>query len=115
MANNEYRKLPIGIQSFNKIREENYLYVDKTDIIWDLANKGLKYNYLSRPRRFGKSVLIDTLQCGGIPCIFFFSWLFLLHLLLLLLFYPKINCIFASVFKTYYNLSISDIDVSNNM
>ena len=38
MANNEYRKLPIGIQSFNKIREENYLYVDKTDIIWDLAN-----------------------------------------------------------------------------
>lgn len=66
MANNEYRKLPIGIQSFNKIREENYLYVDKTDIIWDLANKGLKYNYLSRPRRFGKSVLIDMLQCGGV-------------------------------------------------
>ena len=63
MANNEYRKLPIGIQSFNKIREENYLYVDKTDIIWDLANKGKQYNYLSRPRRFGKSVLIDTLQC----------------------------------------------------
>ena len=47
MANNEYRKLPIGIQSFNKIREENYLYVDKTDIIWDLANKGRRYNYLS--------------------------------------------------------------------
>ena len=63
MANNEYRKLPIGIQSFNKIREEKYLYVDKTDIIWDLANKGRRYNYLSRPRRFGKSVLIDTLQC----------------------------------------------------
>ena len=63
MANNEYRKQPIGIQSFNKIREENYLYVDKTDIIWDLANKGRRYNYLSRPRRFGKSVLIDTLQC----------------------------------------------------
>ena len=63
MANNEYRKLPIGIQSFNKIREENYLYVDKTDIIWKLANKGKQYNYLSRPRRFGKSVLVDTLQC----------------------------------------------------
>ena len=63
MANNEYRKLPIGIQSFNKIREENYLYVDKTDIIWDLANNGKQYNYLSRPRRFGKSVLVDTLQC----------------------------------------------------
>lgn len=63
MANNEYRKQPTGIQAFNIIREERYLYVDKTDIIWDLANKGRRYNYLSRPRRFGKSVLIDTLQC----------------------------------------------------
>ncbi len=56
------RRLPVGIQSFNVIRKENYLYVDKTDLIWNLANKGNKYNYLSRPRRFGKSVLIDTLQ-----------------------------------------------------
>ena len=63
MTNYNLRKLPAGIQSFKKIREENYLYVDKTDIIWDLANKGRRYNYLSRPRRFGKSVLIDTLQC----------------------------------------------------
>ena len=62
MANNEYRKLPVGIQSFNVIREEGYLYVDKTDMVWKLANQGLKYNYLSRPRRFGKSVLVDTLQ-----------------------------------------------------
>ena len=62
MANNECRKLPVGIQSFNKIREEGYLYVDKSDIIWKLANNGKQYNYLSRPRRFGKSVLIDTLQ-----------------------------------------------------
>ncbi len=62
MANNEYRKLPVGIQSFNKIREEGYLYVDKSDIIWKLANNGKQYNYLSRPRRFGKSVLVDTLQ-----------------------------------------------------
>ncbi len=62
IANNEYRKLPVGIQSFNVIREEGYLYVDKTDMIWKLANQGFKYNYLSRPRRFGKSVLIDTLQ-----------------------------------------------------
>ena len=62
MANNEYRKLPVGIQSFNVIREEGYLYVDKTNMIWKLANQGFKYNYLSRPRRFGKSVLVDTLQ-----------------------------------------------------
>ena len=56
------RRLPVGIQSFEEIRKEGYLYVDKTDLIWKLANKGKKYNYLSRPRRFGKSVLVDTLQ-----------------------------------------------------
>ena len=56
------RKLPVGIQSFEKIRKGGYLYVDKTDIIWQLANRGKKYNYLSRPRRFGKSVLVDTLE-----------------------------------------------------
>ncbi len=56
------RKLPAGIQSFKAIREEGYLYVDKSDIIWNLANRGKKYNYLSRPRRFGKSILVDTLQ-----------------------------------------------------
>ena len=56
------RKLPVGIQSFEEIRKDGYLYVDKTDIIWHLANRGNKYNYLSRPRRFGKSVLVDTLE-----------------------------------------------------
>ena len=56
------RKLPVGIQSFEEIRKDGYLYVDKTDIIWHLANRGRKYNYLSRPRRFGKSVLVDTLE-----------------------------------------------------
>lgn len=56
------RRLPVGIQSFKKIRKENYLYVDKSDIVWQLANNGLQYNYLSRPRRFGKSLLVDTLQ-----------------------------------------------------
>ena len=56
------RKLPAGIQSFKVIREEGYLYVDKSDIVWNLVNSGKKYNYLSRPRRFGKSILVDTLQ-----------------------------------------------------
>ena len=54
--------MPVGIQSFEKIREDGYLYVDKTDIIWQLANREKTYNYLSRPRRFGKSVLVDTLE-----------------------------------------------------
>ena len=62
MVETNDRKLPVGIQSFEEIRKGGYLYVDKTDIIWQLANRGKKYNYLSRPRRFGKSVLVDTLE-----------------------------------------------------
>lgn len=56
------RKLPAGIQSFKTIREEGYLYVDRNDVVWNLVNNGKKFNFLSRPRRFGKSVLVDTLQ-----------------------------------------------------
>ena len=56
------RRWPVGIQSFEEIRKGGYLYVDKTDMIWRLANRGKKYNYLSRPRRFGKSILVDTLR-----------------------------------------------------
>ena len=62
MAETRNRRLPVGIQSFEEIREGGYLYVDKTDIVWQLVNRGKKYNYLSRPRRFGKSVLVDTLE-----------------------------------------------------
>ncbi|WP_443702557.1 AAA family ATPase, partial [Prevotella sp.] len=62
MVETNEKKLPVGIQSFEKIRKEGYLYVDKTDIIWQLANRDKTYNYLSRPRRFGKSVLVDTLE-----------------------------------------------------
>ena len=62
MVETNNRRLPVGIQSFDVIRKEGYLYVDKSDIIWQLANSGKKYNYLSRPRRFGKSVLVDTLE-----------------------------------------------------
>ena len=62
MAKTKRRRLPVGIQSFKTIREEGYLYADKTDIVWDLANNGDRFTYLSRPRRFGKSLLVDTLQ-----------------------------------------------------
>ena len=62
MAGIKRRKLPVGIQSFNVIRKQNYVYVDKSDIVWELVNNGDKYNYLSRPRRFGKSLLVDTLH-----------------------------------------------------
>ena len=59
---NNMRRLPEGIQSFEMIRKGNYVYVDKTDLVWQLAN-GRMFNYLSRPRRFGKSLLVDTLRC----------------------------------------------------
>ena len=55
------RKLPIGIQSFEKIRNGNYLYVDKTELVYRLAVSEIPY-FLSRPRRFGKSLLISTLD-----------------------------------------------------
>ena len=55
------KKLPIGIQTFAKIRENNYYYVDKTGIIIDLIAQG-SYYFLSRPRRFGKSLFLDTLK-----------------------------------------------------
>lgn len=55
------KKLPIGIQRFRDIIQENYLYVDKTKQIYELISQGKLY-FLSRPRRFGKSLLISTLQ-----------------------------------------------------
>ncbi len=55
-------KYPVGIQTFEKIREGNYLYVDKTKYIVDFLNKGMTYVFLSRPRRFGKSLFASTLQ-----------------------------------------------------
>ena len=54
-------KLPIGIQTFREIREEGYYYVDKTAYMHRLANEG-KHYFLSRPRRFGKSLFLDTLK-----------------------------------------------------
>ncbi len=55
-------KYPVGIQTFENIREGNYLYVDKTQYIVDFRIKGMKYIFLSRPRRFGKSLFASTLQ-----------------------------------------------------
>ena len=54
-------KYPIGIQTFEKIIEDGYIYVSKTDMVYSLANEGQIY-FLSRPRRFGKSLLLSTLK-----------------------------------------------------
>lgn len=54
-------KYPLGIQTFSEIREDNYVYLDKTALIYDLVTSGKVY-FLARPRRFGKSLLISTLE-----------------------------------------------------
>ncbi|GIV27775.1 MAG: hypothetical protein KatS3mg027_1589 [Bacteroidia bacterium] len=54
--------MPIGVQSFEEIRSGEYIYVDKTRYVFDLISSG-KYYFLSRPRRFGKSLLVDTMRC----------------------------------------------------
>ena len=55
------RKMPIGIQSFEKLRRENYVYIDKTEIMYRLVNTSNPY-FLSRPRRFGKSLMLSTME-----------------------------------------------------
>lgn len=54
-------KYPIGVQNFEGLRNDNYVYIDKTRYIYELVNSG-KYYFLSRPRRFGKSLLLSTIE-----------------------------------------------------
>jgi hypothetical protein len=56
------KKLPLGIQNFPEIRTADYVYIDKTPLAFKLVDSG-KYYFLSRPRRFGKSLFLDTLKC----------------------------------------------------
>ena len=55
------RRYPIGIQTFSRIIREGYVYIDKTDLIWHLAHYAT-FVFMSRPRRFGKSLLTSTLE-----------------------------------------------------
>ncbi len=55
------KKLPIGIQTFSAIREDNYVYIDKTPLVHQMVNSSGRF-FLSRPRRFGKSLLVDTFK-----------------------------------------------------
>lgn len=54
------RRYPVGIQTFSEIIKGNYVYIDKTDLVWEMTR--MKYVFLSRPRRFGKSLLSSTLH-----------------------------------------------------
>ncbi|MDY4881761.1 MAG: AAA family ATPase [Muribaculaceae bacterium] len=62
MEARKLKRCPIGIQTFSDIIEENYMYVDKTDLVYELAHGDSRYVFLSRPRRFGKSLLASTLH-----------------------------------------------------
>ena len=62
MERQQLQRCPVGIQTFSKLREEDYLYVDKTDLIYQLTHGASQYVFLSRPRRFGKSLLVSTLE-----------------------------------------------------
>jgi hypothetical protein len=55
------RKYPIGIQNFGEVRRDGYAYVDKTALMYKMMSEG-KYYFLSRPRRFGKSLFLSTLE-----------------------------------------------------
>ena len=56
-----YRRYPIGIQNFEDLRNNNCVYIDKTELIYKLTHSDKVY-FLSRPRRFGKSLLVSTLE-----------------------------------------------------
>ena len=58
----QQRLYPVGIQTFADIRNENYLYIDKTEYVYRMTHSGARYIFLSRPRRFGKSLLVSTLH-----------------------------------------------------
>ena len=62
MEARKLKRCPIGIQTFEKLITMDYLYVDKTDLVYELANSDSQYVFLSRPRRFGKSLLVSTLH-----------------------------------------------------
>lgn len=53
---------PVGVQTFEKLRKGDYFYADKTEYVYNMTHQGADYVFLSRPRRFGKSLLVSTLK-----------------------------------------------------
>lgn len=62
MAQLTRKRYPVGLQTFSELREKNYVYIDKTTYVYEMAHADAKYLFLSRPRRFGKSLLTSTLR-----------------------------------------------------
>ena len=62
MEQQRRRKYPVGIQTFSRLIREGYVYIDKTDLVWQMANEDNSFLFLARPRRFDKSLLASTLH-----------------------------------------------------
>ena len=62
MEQQQLKRCPIGIQTFEKVIEGNYLYIDKTEYIYRMAHGASNYYFLNRPHRFGKSLLVSTMH-----------------------------------------------------
>lgn len=62
MEQRDLKLYPVGIQTFQKLRGNDYLYIDKTEMIYRITHSASNYVFLSRPRRFGKSLLVSTLH-----------------------------------------------------
>ena len=62
MEQQRRRKYPVGIQTFSRLIREGYVYIDKTDLVWQMANEDNPFLFLARPRRFDKSLLASTLH-----------------------------------------------------
>lgn len=73
----QWQLYPIGIQTFSEIRRKNYLYIDKTEYVYRMTHSDSKYLFLSRPRRFGKSLLTSTLHAYFEGCKELFEGLFI--------------------------------------
>ncbi len=82
------KSLPIGIQTFSKIRTSNFYYVDKTSLISKLIKDNKKYYFLSRPRRFGKSLFLSTLKSAFKTQKEYFKGLFLKNNIIILFTFP---------------------------
>ncbi len=110
------KKLPIGIQSFVKMRKDNFYYVDKTSMVAELVNKGGGYYFLSRPRRFGKSLFLDTLRQAFLAKKELFAGLYLENQWDWGTRYPVIHISFGSgVMKDVHELEIVFEDILNRI
>ncbi len=109
------KKLPIGVQSFEIMRSDAYYYVDKTPIIKKIVDQG-RYYFLSRPRRFGKSLFLDTLKQAFAGKKEYFSGLFLEHHWDWDVCYPVISLSFGTgVIKRTADLEITIISLMDEI